>query len=193
MQIVPHPHPALRFRSVPVVRIDDNLRKIVREMFELMYAAEGIGLAANQVGLPYRLFILNLTADPEESDQEHVFINPEITQRKGNQEAEEGCLSLPKLYHQVRRADEVTVEAYDIDGTGFEVTVQDLASRAVQHELDHLDGVLFIDRLTDAGKREVAPKVLDFETAFRQGQASGAIPSDAELQAELQRLVALQS
>ena len=158
-----------------------------------MYAAEGIGLAANQVGLPYRLFILNLTADPEESDQEHVFINPEITQRKGNQEAEEGCLSLPKLYHQVRRADEVTVEAYDIDGTGFEVTVKDLASRAVQHELDHLDGVLFIDRLTEAGKREVAPKVLDFETAFRQGQASGSIPSDAELQAELHRLVTLQS
>ncbi|MCY2968026.1 MAG: peptide deformylase [Planctomycetota bacterium] len=189
MQIVHYPHPALRWKSTPITKIDQELRDIVREMFELMYAAEGIGLAANQVGLPYRLFILNLTADPNEKDQEHVFINPEILKKKGSQEAEEGCLSLPKLYHNVRRAEEITVEAFDLDGTGFELTVDELGSRAIQHESDHLDGVLFIDRLSDAGQREVAPIVTDFESLFRQNQASGVIPSDEAIKAQLQQLV----
>ncbi len=189
MQIVHYPHPALRWKSTPITKIDQELRDIVREMFELMYAAEGIGLAANQVGLPYRLFILNLTADPNEKDQEHVFINPEILKKKGSQEAEEGCLSLPKLYHNVRRAEEITVEAFDLDGTGFELTVDELGSRAIQHESDHLDGVLFIDRLSDAGQREVAPIVADFESLFRQNQASGVIPPDEAIKAQLQQLV----
>jgi len=153
MQILHYPHPALRRKSTPVTRIDQELRDAVREMFELMYASEGIGLAANQVGLPFRLFILNLTADPNEKDQEHVFINPEILKRKGTQEAEEGCLSFPKLYHPVKRFGQITVEAFDLDGNGFELTVDDLGSRAIQHETDHLDGVLFIDRLTDVGQR----------------------------------------
>jgi peptide deformylase len=192
MQIVHFPHPALRFKSTPIIRIDNELRQIVREMFDLMYAADGIGLAANQVGLPWRLFILNLTADPNERDDEHVFINPEIIERKGTIEAEEGCLSLPKLYHPVRRSQEV-VEAYDLTGTGFEMTVDDLASRAVQHELDHLDGVLFIDRLSEFARREVASQVNDFETAFRQQQQTGVIPADTELEQQLLELVQRQS
>jgi peptide deformylase len=188
MQIVLYPHPALRFKSVPITQIDPELHNVVREMFDLMYASEGIGLAANQVGLPYRLFILNLTGKREEKDQEHVFINPEIVKRKGTQEAEEGCLSFPKMYGQVRRADEIVVEAFDLDGQGFELSVDDLASRAIQHETDHLDGVLFTDKLSEASQRELAPKISDFESQFRRQQELGVVPSIPEIEAELRRL-----
>ncbi len=188
MQIVLYPHPALRFKSVPITQITPELRDTVREMFDLMYAAEGIGLAANQVGLPYRLFVLNLTGKKEEPDQEHVFINPEIVKRKGTQEAEEGCLSFPKLYGQVRRASEIVVEAFDLDGQGFELAIDDLASRAIQHETDHLDGKLFTDRLSEADQREALSKINDFESLFRRQQELGLIPPDVQLESELQRL-----
>jgi peptide deformylase len=188
MQIVRYPHPALRFKSVPVTQITEEIRDAVREMFDLMYAAEGIGLAANQVALPYRFFVLNLTGKREEKDQEHVFINPEIVKRKGTQEAEEGCLSFPKLYGQVRRAEEIVVEAFDLDGSGFELTIDDLASRAIQHETDHLDGLLFTDRLSEAAQREVASTLGDFEAQFRRQQELGLFPRDAEIEAELRRL-----
>ncbi|MGE5194316.1 MAG: peptide deformylase [Deltaproteobacteria bacterium] len=192
MQIVRYPHPALRFKSVPITQITTELRDAVREMFDLMYAAEGIGLAANQVGLPYRFFVLNLTGKREEKDQEHVFINPEIVKRKGSQEAEEGCLSFPKLYGQVRRAGEIVVEAFDLDGRGFELTIDDLASRAIQHETDHLDGMLFTDRLSDAARREVATTLGDFESQFRRQQELGVFPSDPAIEAELRRLAEAQ-
>ena len=100
LEIVKYPHPALRYASRPIMEIDDALRSTVREMFELMYEARGIGLAANQVALPFRFFVLNLTADPEQRDQEQVFINPEIVKRHSSAEGEEGCLSLPGLYAQ---------------------------------------------------------------------------------------------
>jgi peptide deformylase len=188
MQIVLYPHPALRFKSVPITEIRPDLHETVREMFELMYASEGIGLAANQVGLPYRMFILNLTGKREEKDQEHVFINPEIVKRKGTQEAEEGCLSFPKMYGQVRRADEIVVEAFDLAGQGFELSIDDLASRAIQHETDHLDGVLFTDKLSEATQRELAPKISDFEAQFRRQQELGVVPSNSEIEAQLRRL-----
>jgi len=193
MQILHYPHPALRRKSVPVARIDRELEAVVREMFELMYAAEGIGLAANQVGLPYRLFVLNLSGKREEQDQEHVFINPEIVSRKGSQEAEEGCLSLPKLYAQVRRAKQIVVEAFDLTGAGFELTVEDLACRAIQHEVDHLDGVLFIDRLSETARREIAGVLGDFEAHFRRQQELGVMPASSQLETELARLAARQS
>ncbi len=188
MQIIQYPHPALRFKSTPITRITPDLQTVVREMFDLMYASEGIGLAANQVALPYRLFVLNLTGKREEADQEHVFLNPEIVRRKGTQEAEEGCLSLPKLYGQVRRANEIVVEAFDLEGAGFELTIDDLGSRAIQHEVDHLDGVLFIDRLSDASKREAAPSLEDFEAQYRRQQELGLTPGDAEIALTLARL-----
>ena len=97
MQIIQYPHPTLRHVSKPLKRVDQELHAIVREMFDLMYAANGVGLAANQVDLPYRLFIINLKSDPAAKDEELVFINPVLTSRKGNAEAEEGCLSLPGL------------------------------------------------------------------------------------------------
>jgi peptide deformylase len=188
MEIVRYPHPALRWKSKPVTSITAELRDIVRNMFELMYASEGIGLAANQVDLPYRIFILNLTGKREEQDQEHVFINPEIVRRKGTQEAEEGCLSFPKLYGQVRRSNEIVVEAFDLEGQGFELTIDDLGSRAIQHETDHLDGVLFIDKLSESSRREIAPTLADFESQFRREQQLGVRPPDEEIRARLQRM-----
>ena len=188
MEIVHFPHPALRWKSKPITRIDAKLRSTVAEMFELMYASRGIGLAANQVALPLRVFVINPTGDADEKDQEFVFINPEITSRKGMEEAEEGCLSLPDTYGQVRRPDQIVVEAFDLKGQGFEMELDELPARVVQHENDHLDGVLFVDRMSDTGRRELEPRLEDFETIFRRHQESGKIPSDKDLEAELTRL-----
>lgn len=188
MEIVHYPHPALRWKSKPVREIDSRLRETIAQMFELMYAARGIGLAANQVALPYQVFIMNPTGDPEQKDQECVFINPEIVHRKGSVEGEEGCLSLPELYGQVRRANEIVVEAFDLDGNGFEMRLDELPSRIVQHECDHLRGILFVDRMTESGRREIQPKLADFETLFRRLQDAGSVPADRDIERRLREL-----
>ncbi len=185
MDIVHYPHPALRWKSRPITEINDDLRAIVRRMFELMYEHKGIGLAANQVGLPLRLFVINLTGESTEKEEELVFINPEIVRRKGTFVGEEGCLSLPKLYGDVRRAEKIVVEAFDLEGQGFEVSVDELASRAIQHESDHLDGILFPDRMSESGQRELAPAMSDFEALFRRQQEVGTMPSDDEIKRKL--------
>lgn len=187
MEIVPYPHPALRWKSQPVREITSELRQSVAEMFELMYAAKGIGLAANQVAWPQRVFVLNLSADPDIKDEEIVFINPEIIRRKGSAEAEEGCLSFPGMYGTVKRAAKVVVEAYNLSGECMEYSLDDLAARAVQHETDHLDGVLFIDRLIDSSRRELEPVIADFETQYRRWQSEGRFPSDEQVRQTLTR------
>ena len=116
MEIVRYPHPALRWTSAEVRQIDDGLRATVKQMFELMYEAKGIGLAANQVGLPFRFFIVNLSGDSSLTEEEHVFINPELRQKKGNEVGEEGCLSLPDLFADVPRFSKLVVEGFDLDG-----------------------------------------------------------------------------
>ncbi len=185
LRIVPYPHPALRYESRPIATINDALRAHVREMFDLMYAAKGIGLAANQVGLPLRFFILNLSSDPEKREEELVFLNPEIVKRHASIEGEEGCLSFPGLYSQVQRAKKIRVQAFNLEGQPFELEVHDLFSRAVQHELDHLDGNLFIDRLTPDLREKVETKVRVIESNFRKSQAAGEYPSDEEILREL--------
>src|SRR5436305_2387104 len=129
MRIVTYPHPALRYESRPVTQIDDDLRSKVRAMFDLMYESRGIGLAANQVALPFRFFVLNLTADPEQKDQEQVFINPEIVKRHSSIEDEEGCLSFPGLYSKVRRARKIRVKAFDLQGNEIDLEATDLLGR----------------------------------------------------------------
>jgi peptide deformylase len=188
MQIVQYPHPALRWKSKPITRIDAELRRTVREMFDCMYANKGIGLAANQVALPYRLFVTNVTGDPSVTEAEHVFVNPEILRRKGSEEGEEGCLSLPQLYGQVRRSEKILVDAFDLDGQEFELAADELEARVIQHENDHIDGTLFIDRMTDAARRELEPRLADFELHFRRQQESGLIPPDDEIQRILRSL-----
>jgi peptide deformylase len=181
LEIVHYPHPALRYMSRPITQIDDDLSATVRAMFDLMYTAKGIGLAANQVGLPFRFFLLNLTADPEKKDQEQVFINPQIVKRHSSVEDEEGCLSLPGVYAKVRRARKIRVQAYDLQGALVEQEAEELLSRAIQHETDHLEGKLFIDYLDATARRAIEEQLREFEFQYSQGQRSGAIPADEAL------------
>jgi peptide deformylase len=185
LEIVRYPHPALRYASRPVTEIDDDLRATVRVMFELMYAAKGVGLAANQVALPFRFFILNVTADPEQKETEQVFINPEIVKRHSSVEDEEGCLSLPGLYSKVRRAKKIRVKAYDLEGNLIERDAEDLYGRAIQHETDHLSGKLFIDYLDPLTRHALAPKLREFEVEFLKCQRAGGIGADDELMKQL--------
>jgi len=193
LRIVTHPHPALRYESRPVARIDGALRKTVRRMFDLMYEARGIGLAANQVGLPFRFFVLNLTADPEMPDQELVLLNPEIVKRHAMLEEEEGCLSFPGLYGKVKRARKIKVRAFDLDGKDLELEGEDLFSRAVQHETDHLAGRLFVDLLEPKARASAESKLRDWEAAFQRAQAEGTIPPDGEIRRRLDELAGSES
>jgi peptide deformylase len=188
MQIVQYGHPALRWKAKPIQSINDELRSVVREMFELMYSSKGVGLAATQVALPLRFFIVNVTSDPEQADEEVVFLNPRIRRRKGSATGEEGCLSLPGMYANVERAEEVVIEAYDLDGDGFEFDLDELPARVVQHETDHLDGVLFVDRLNPDDRLKLEPRLLGFESEFRKQQSSGQYPSDEEIKRQLKLL-----
>ena len=181
LRIVPYPHPALRYESRPVSQIDDDLRAKVRAMFDLMYASRGVGLAANQVAIPYQFFILNLTADPEQKDEERVFINPEIVKRHSSIEEEEGCLSFPSLYFKVKRARKIKLRAFDLTGNAIEVDADDLLSRALQHETDHLSGRLYIDLLGPTRPASIQGKLRELETSFQQAQASGEYPPDDEI------------
>ena len=193
LPILTAPDPRLKKKSLPVDTVDAGVRQLMDDMLETMYDAPGIGLAAPQVGVLKRVVVLDI--DREDTKTGPLFMaNPEIVAASDEDVSyEEGCLSVPDHYSDVVRPATVTVRYLDRDGKQQDLACDGLLATCVQHEIDHLDGVLFIDRLTEAGKREVAPKVLDFETAFRQGQASGSIPLDAELQAELHRLVTLQS
>ena len=189
MQIVQYPHPTLRHNSKPVTRVDRELKSIVREMFELMYDARGIGLAANQVDWPLQLFIVNLSADPDDGE-ELVFINPVVSAPKGISVAEEGCLSIVGLNAMVTRPEQVHVTAYDLAGNKFDQTVNGLFARAVQHENDHLQGVLFIDRVAESAQREIAYELEDFRIDYSSKRDGNEIPDDATI---LKRLTELEA
>jgi peptide deformylase len=179
--IITYPHPTLRRVSKPLKRVDAELRKTIREMFELMYAAKGIGLAANQVDLPLRLFVVNLEAKPD-AGEELVFINPVISSpRGGSEELEEGCLSLPGLYGQVVRPKQVRINAYSLDGQEIKTDATGLFARCVQHELDHLDGVLFTDRMSDSARADILEDLDVFETEFKSRRETGGIPSEEQI------------
>jgi peptide deformylase len=190
MKIVVYPHPSLRHKARPVTSIDAKIHLHVREMLELMYEARGLGLAATQVELPYRLLVMNLTSDPKQSEHEGAYLNPVILEKKGAVEDEEGCLSLPGLYRKVRRAKTVKVQAYNLKGEGVEITASDLAARVWQHEIDHLDGILFIDRLGPVGKIDTRGTLQEFERKYRKAQERGEIPADNVIEKNLTALEA---
>jgi len=145
--IVKYPEPVLQKKAEPVTEFNADLKKLADDMFESMYAAEGIGLAAPQIGISKRMYVVDLSVgkNPEER---LVLINPEIIEKEGKQTEEEGCLSLPDIRDKVNRHFRVRMRAQDVDGKWFEIDGEELLSRAFQHELDHLDGILFIDRLS---------------------------------------------
>jgi peptide deformylase len=188
MKIVHYPHPALRHKAGVVRAIDKQLRLNIGAMMELMYEAKGLGLAAPQVALPYQLLVMNITGDPTKPECEEVFINPVIVERKGLVDDEEGCLSFPGLYQKVKRAKTVKIHAYDLKGQLVEKVVNDLEARAWQHEIDHLNGVLFIDKMGILGKIAARGSVKDFERKFHEAQQRGEIPPDVELEKVLAAL-----
>ncbi len=188
MRIVKYPHPALRHISKPLLRVDSGLKAMVRQMLDLMYAQEGVGLAANQVELPYRLIVMNTKSDAAAKEEEHVFINPEITARKGLEEKEEGCLSLPQINAPVKRSQKITVNAYNLAGQEITWELDGTYARVVQHECDHLDGILFIDRLSPANFLAVKQDLLDLEAEFAGDRRLGLIPEDQLITARLSEL-----
>jgi len=189
LTLVEYPHPALLRRTRPVTRLDAGLRDAVAQMFEIMYEAQGIGLAANQVALPYRLFVVNCSGRRGEGE-EHVFINPVLSRPRGTAIQEEGCLSLPGVRMDVRRPQRIVVEAFDLDGEPMRLDLDGLLSRVVQHEFDHLEGRLFTDRLPEAAALEVRQELDTFRDVFFGKQSRGEMPDTAELLAELARLEA---
>ncbi|QNI38020.1 peptide deformylase [Edaphobacter albus] len=146
-EIVKYPEPVLSIPARPVTAFDEDLKTLVEEMFESMYAAHGIGLAAPQIGLSKRLTVIDVNFKKDPADQ-LVLVNPQIIEREGKQFEEEGCLSLPEIREKVNRAAKVKVRAQNVKGEWFEMEGEELLARAFQHEIDHLDGVLFIDRLS---------------------------------------------
>jgi peptide deformylase len=193
VRIVYYPHPTLRHKSKELRRVDAELPKIVREMFDLMYLHKGIGLSANQVDLPYRLFILNVKGDPAAKEEELVFINPTISHWSGNAEAEEGCLSFPEIYAPVRRPEKIRVTAYNLAGQEVQYSPTGLLGRAIQHEYDHLDGVLFIDRLPPGQLAEIRPALSHLEAIFSGDRQRGVIPDDQQITARLMELEGLRA
>lgn len=189
MKIIQYPHPTLRHKSKVITRVDRKLKTIVAEMFELMYEAHGLGLAANQVDLPLRLFVINLASDPDQGE-ERVFINPVISQPKGVSEAEEGCLSINGVNARVTRPAQIHISAYDLTGKPIEETVDGLMARAVQHETDHLNGVLFIDRVAETIRRGIAQDLAEFEIEYTSMLNTGEIPDEATILARLAELEA---
>jgi peptide deformylase len=197
MKIVKFPHPALRYESVLLTSIDKKVHLAVGGMLDLMFEAKGLGLAANQVALPYQMFVLNMDvlngveSDKASRENAGVFINPQIIERKGSIEGEEGCLSFPDLYQKVRRAKTIRALAYNLKGEAVEITASDLASRAWQHEVDHLHGVLYIDKMGTIAKLSARATLKQFEREFERAREKGEIESDAKIKEELGALAKL--
>ncbi len=194
MNIVHYPHVALRHPATALTVIDEKVRKAAAAMLDLMYEARGLGLAAPQVALPWQLFVMNSSGDPANKEFEAVLINPAILERKGSVEGEEGCLSFPGLYQKVRRAKSVKVQAYNLDGreVTFEVAgatpEEQLRSRVLQHEWDHLHGILYIDKMGPISKLSCRGALKEFEREYRRAQQRGEIPPDPEIEKMLSDL-----
>ncbi len=157
LPILHYPDPRLRNRAEPVERVDDTLRKLIDDMFETMYAAPGIGLAAIQVNEPVRVITLDISDDKSDP---LALVNPELVTLDGELETEEGCLSVPGVYDLVSRSERIRVRALDRDGEPFELDAQDLLAVCIQHEIDHLDGKLFVDHLSRLKQQRIKKRAL---------------------------------
>lgn len=158
LPILLYPDPVLRRVAREVDRFDDRLRALVADMAATMYDAPGIGLAAPQVGVEERVAVVDVGSGTPDS-QLLVLVNPRLTAQSGSQPSEEGCLSIPGLTETIERPARVTVAALDADGRAFEVAAEGLLARALCHEIDHLDGILFVDRLTGLRKESARRKL----------------------------------
>ena len=156
LQILEFPDPRLRNRAQPVAQVDAALRTLIDDMFETMYAAPGIGLAATQVNVAKRVLVIDLS---ERQNEPLALVNPEILQRAGVEETEEGCLSVPGYFDKVTRAEQIRVRALDRDGKQIEFDADGLLAVCIQHEIDHLDGKLFVDYLSELKRTRIRKKL----------------------------------
>lgn len=156
--ILHYPDPKLRNKGLPIASITPEILTLIEDMAETMYAAPGVGLAATQIGEPVSLFLIDIASEDEPSDL-RVFINPQILERVGTQVFDEGCLSFPGVTEEIKRAAHVKVRAQDRTGAFFELEADGLLAVAIQHEYDHLEGVLMIDHVGPLKKRMMARKV----------------------------------
>lgn len=166
LPIVKYGDPVLTRRAEEVTEFDKDLKKLVDDMFETMYGAPGVGLAAPQVGILKRLFVMDCSSG-KNAAQKVALINPVLELEEGEQDGEEGCLSFPEIYFKVRRPQRVVVRAQDVDGSEFRLDVMDLEARCVEHETDHLDGELFIEYLSPLKRDLVKRKI---KKRMRQGE-----------------------
>jgi peptide deformylase len=173
LAILEYPDPRLRNRAEPIASVDDALRRLVDDMLETMYAAKGVGLAATQVDVHKRLLVLDAS---DERNQPLVLINPEILAAAGRAPVEEGCLSVPGIYEKLQRATHIRVRALDRNGIRFEMDVEGLLAVCIQHEMDHLEGKLFVDYLSEL-KRQMIRRRLEKER--RQRSTGGEIRASA--------------
>jgi peptide deformylase len=166
LDILTFPDPRLRRAATPVERVDDNIRRIVDDMLETMYAAPGIGLAAIQVDIPKRIVVIDTS---KEQNEPLCLINPEIIERDGVEEMEEGCLSVPGFYENVTRAERIRARALDRNGEPLEIDADGLLAVCIQHEIDHLDGRLFVDHISALKRQRIRKKL---EKEQRQGKST---------------------
>ena len=158
LPILTYPNPVLKTAALPVLEVNDEIRKLVEDMAETMYDAPGVGLAANQIGVLKRIFVIDIADEDEPSDL-ITFINPEIVEMDGEQVFSEGCLSFPGASEDIKRAATVKVRALGADGQPFELEADGLLAVAIQHENDHLNGVLMIDKVGSLKKRKISRQV----------------------------------
>jgi peptide deformylase len=157
LNILHYPDPRLRTKAQPVQAVDEDIRRQIRDMFETMYAAPGIGLAATQVDFHQRLIVLDIS---EDKTQPLTLINPEILMQDGEQQYDEGCLSVPGFYEPVDRAAKIRVRALNEQGLTFEMDAEGLLAVCIQHEMDHLEGKLFVDYLTELKRQRIRKKLV---------------------------------
>lgn len=156
LNILHFPDPRLRKKAIPVDVVDPAIRNLVDDMLETMYAEPGIGLAANQVNVQKRIIVIDIS---ENKDDPLVLINPSLLQHQGKTETEEGCLSVPGIYEMVTRADKIRIHALDRNGEPFEMDAEDLLAVCIQHEMDHLEGKLFVDYLSPLKRNRIRKKL----------------------------------
>ena len=171
LTILEYPDPRLRTRAVPVAVVDDQIRRLIDDMLETMYAAPGVGLAATQVDVHKRVLVADVSP---EQDQPLVFVNPEIIEREGKTEAEEGCLSVPGIFDKLAtRSARIVVRALGRDGRPFEIEADGLLAVCIQHEMDHLEGKLFVDYLSELKRTRIRKKLEKERRDRAPAQAAG--------------------
>ncbi len=156
LEILHFPDPRLRKKAVPVSKVTAEIRQLAEDMLETMYDAPGVGLAANQINVQKRVVVIDVS---EDKSAPLIFINPEIIDKHGERDHEEGCLSVPEAYEVVTRADTVRVKALNLDGDIFELDAEALLATCIQHEIDHLDGKLFVDHISNLKRQRIKKRL----------------------------------